>query len=209
MQIVEATQALAQRYAAEIPDLVWSTGPASYEYIFTSRDLFDALVSRSWLQPETLFAWDATRLAVEDDELLGIEIGFEGPQFRERQRTLGPAWADLLAQGAFTESDVAQIIANSDHASWLNPMIQPGTQYVHALAVKPTQRGKRIGALLLQNAMQRGRDAGHQRFQLDVLSDNPAVEFYRSQGLELLVQSRAPIPEAHGVPPENRMGCAL
>jgi len=45
--------------------------------------------------------------------------------------------------------------------------------------------------------------------QLDVLSDNPAVNFYQSMGLSLLVESRAPIPQQHGVPPEWRMGISL
>lgn len=42
--------------------------------------------------------------------------------------------------------------------------------------------------------------------QLDVLSDNPAVDFDAASGLEVLVESRAPIPFSHGVPVELRMG---
>ena len=54
--------------------------------------------------------------------------------------------------------------------------------------------------------MDRAREAGYLGLQLDVLSDNPAVNFYQSMGLELLVESRAPKPQAAGVPPEFRMG---
>ena len=45
--------------------------------------------------------------------------------------------------------------------------------------------------------------------QLDVLSDNPAVGFYRAVGLELLAETTAPKPAAFGVPPEYRMGMRL
>ena len=41
--------------------------------------------------------------------------------------------------------------------------------------------------------------------QLDVLSDNPAVDFHRSFGLDCLVESTAPIPFAASVPAELRM----
>ena len=40
--------------------------------------------------------------------------------------------------------------------------------------------------------MRDGRARGCRTFELDVLSDNPATGFYRAQGLELLVESRAP-----------------
>ena len=108
-----------------------------------------------------------------------------------------------------TKEQMQVVLEHSDNASWLNPVVSPGTYYVHALAVKPEARGKRVGMRLLANAMERGRAAGHKRFQLDVLSDNPAVNFYQSMGLELLVESRAPKPEAAGVPPEWRMGMVL
>ena len=61
----------------------------------------------------------------------------------------------------------------------------------------------------LENAMRRGREMGHRALELDVLSDNPAVRFYESLGLELYAETRAPAPQAFGVPPEYRMGRAL
>ena len=57
--------------------------------------------------------------------------------------------------------------------------------------------------------MKKAREQGFAKLQLDVLSDNPAVEFYRAAGLELLAETRAPAPSAFGVPPEYRMGMNL
>ena len=59
---------------------------------------------------------------------------------------------------------------------------------------------------LLSQAMSRAKEEGFRGLQLDVLSDNPAVNFYQSMGLELLVESLAPKPNAAGVPAEYRMG---
>ncbi|MEM6707103.1 MAG: GNAT family N-acetyltransferase [Acidobacteriota bacterium] len=209
MQLTPTHEELAQRYAADIPELVHSTGPISYDYHFDRRELFDEVVTRSWLAPGTLFGADRATLALDGDELLGIEIGFHGPEFRERIQAMAPLWGGAIEEGVTTEEEIGGVLERSDAASWLNPVIQPDLYYIHAIAVKPEHRGKKVGVALMENAMQQGREAGYKKLQLDVLSDNPAVQFYYSQGLELLVESRAPKPEAFGVPPEYRMGMKL
>jgi len=209
MEIILATEDVRAEFAHEIPELVWATGPVSYEYHFADRDLFDAIVRGSWLQDGTLFAADASSLAVEDGNLMGIEIGMPGPEYRTRQNALGPVWQDLVASEQIDPDDIPGVLARSDHASWLNPVIYEDTYYIHALSVKPNYRGKRVGYHLIQNAMTKAREQGFAKLQLDVLSDNPAVEFYRAVGLELLAETTAPDPAAFGVPPEYRMGMKL
>ena len=115
----------------------------------------------------------------------------------------------LVAAGEIDESAIAGLVQRAEHASWLNPALRPGIQYIHAIAVKPEQRGKQIGGLLFDRALELGREQGYRALELDVLSDNPAVQFYLRKGMELLVESRAPKPEEFGVPPEWRMGMKL
>ena len=209
MSLIAAAGDAVSTYAREIPDLVWATGPVSYEYHFADRTLFDAVVLGSWSAAGTLFAADATTLAVEGDELMGIEIGMPGNEFRERQNALGPVWQKLVVDAAIEEGDIGGVLERSEHASWLNPLVQADTYYIHALAVKPEFRGKRVGYQLIEDAIRRAREAGYAKFQLDVLSDNPAVGFYQSVGLEVLAETTAPKPAAYGVPPEYRMGMKL
>ena len=209
MEIVAADAELRVRFAQEIPELVWSTGPVSYDYHFGDRGLFDSVVLGSWLADGTLFAADATYLAVEDDQLMGIEIGMPGPQYRTRQNALGPVWQAGVASGEIDANAIPGVLARSEHASWLNPVVYEDTYYIHALAVKPECRGRRIGYHLIAAAMERAREQGFTKLQLDVLSDNPAVGFYRSVGLSLLAETRAPDPAEFGVPPEYRMGMSL
>ena len=78
-----------------------------------------------------------TPLAIDEGKLLGIEIGFDGIEYRERIVTLYPAWVELLTSGIANQADIQEVIENSDHASWLNPAIAEGTYYVHARSVKP------------------------------------------------------------------------
>ncbi len=209
MELVRADEQLAQQFAADIPELVYATGPVSYDYHFDQRSVFDALVLRSWQTPGSLFGADAATLAVEGDELLGLLISFHGPQFRERVAALGAVWPEMLAAGEASEADLGGILERSELAHWLNPEVRKHVYYVHALSVKPEHRGKQIGVALLSWAMQEGQRNGLKVLELDVLSDNPAVHFYSSMGLELLVESKAPQPQAYGVPPEWRMGKAL
>ena len=77
------------------------------------------------------------------------------------------------------------------------------------LAVTPEARGQRIGYQLMQHALATTRARSCRELQLDVLSDNPAVGFYRSLGLEVLAETTAPKPAEFGVPPELRMGISL
>ena len=209
MDIVRADEVAVARYAETLCELMWATGPVSYAYHFAERAVFDALVSRSVRAAGTLFGWDAMHLAMHGDALLGAMVAYEGPQYRERQRALGGLWPALMEAGIVDADDLKGVIERSRRASWLNPVIQPRVWYIHAISVAPEARGKHVGAALIDQAMTDGRAAGCRALELDVLSDNPATGFYRSRGLELLVESRAPEPEAFGVPPEWRMGIDL
>ena len=209
MEVVKILKQQQSDFEGEIPDLVWATGPVSYEYHFETRALFDAVVLGSWHTENSLFGADATHIAVEAGELMGIEIGMPGNEFKLRQNGLAPVWQNLIANGDVEREDIPGVLERSEHASWLNPVVDKDTYYIHAISVKPGFRGKRVGFHLIDAAIQRARDAGFKKFQLDVLSDNPAVDFYRAVGLELLAETRAPKLQAFGVPPEYRMGMKL
>ena len=66
----------------------------------------DALVATSWPVPGTLVSHDAATLAIDDGELLGIEVGFTDPGFLARIDALRALWPDLIESGAV---DVDQI----------------------------------------------------------------------------------------------------
>lgn len=206
LSIVKAAPGIRETLTPQIPELVHATGPVSYDYHFPKRSVFDRLVEKSWLADDSLFAAEATHVALAEDTLQGIEIGFSGPQWNARKAALAPLWQEMLAAQEVSMDEMTVVLEHSAHASWLNPLVPEDVYYVHALSVKPESRGKKIGMKLLTEAMDRARDAGFRGLQLDVLSDNPAVNFYQSMGLELLVESRAPKPHAAGVPPEFRMG---
>ena len=209
MEIVKVSEPLADKYASDIPDLAYATGPISYDYHFGTRSLFDTAVLTSWKTAGTLFGWDATYFAMEGEDVLGFLVTFHAPEFRERIAALAPAWGTLIANGDVSEAELGGLLERSEYARWLNPETRPGIQYIHAIAVKPEHRGKQIGVKLINQAIDLARQNGHGALELDVLSDNPAVNFYQSMGLEILAETRAPKPMEFGVPPEYRMGIRL
>ena len=115
----------------------------------------------------------------------------------------------MLKAKEVTSEEIAGVTERAKLASWLNPVIHSNTFYLQALAVKPEARGQRIGYSMMEYLFNKAKELGYQEFQLDVLSDNPAVGFYRSLGLEVLAETRAPKPAEFGVPVEFRMGKVL
>ena len=209
IDIIKAEGELVELYANEIPELAWSTGPVSYEYYMKRRSLFDAWVQRLWRTPGTLFSADSAILSIKEGKLLGVAIAFNGGKYRERIRAGGPLWEEMLKADEVTTEEIAGVTERAKLASWLNPVIYSNTFYVHALAVKPEARGKGVGYSMMEYLFEEAKELGYQEFQLDVLSDNPAVGFYHSLGLEVLAETKAPKPAEFGVPIEFRMGKLL
>ncbi len=208
MEIVNADASLAEKYRSQIPDLVHMTGPPSYDYQFgTDRTLFDPFIEAAWLAPRTIFSHTEARLALDGDDLLGIEIGFDGSGWNgELKNALVEVSLGLIESGAATMERIGTMAKRAEKAAWLNPHIADDAHYVLALAVVETQRGRGVGAELLRNAIERSRGAGYRQLQLDVLSDNPAVRFYRSMGLTCVAETIAPdLCRDYGVPMEMRM----
>lgn len=209
MKITKVSEDLAKRYKSEIAELVWSTGPVSYEYQFGSRDFFNRDVEASWPMAGTLFGWDGSHLALDGEELAGILVSFPGPEFNERKIAMAGASGVMLENGLAEESEILGLIERAEHARWLNPELRPSTYYIHAVAVKPEYRGRQVGVRLIKHARELGLKLDCATLELDVLSDNPAVAFYRSQELTVLAETTAPKPSAFGIPPELRMGMML
>ena len=209
IDIIKAEGKLVELYADEIPELAWSTGPVSYEYYMKRRSLFDAWVQRLWRTPGTLFSADSAILSIKEGKLLGVAIAFNGGKYRERIRAGGPLWEEMLKADEVTTEEIAGVTERAKLASWLNPVIYSNTFYVHALAVKQEARGKGVGYSMMEYLFEEAKELGYQEFQLDVLSDNPAVGFYRSLGLEVFAETKAPKPAEFGVPIEFRMGKLL
>lgn len=211
IDIVPALAKPTDPYVPLITELIRATGPVSYDYQFGGDGrLLNAVVTASWNTPETLFAAATSTLAMAGEELAGIEIGFAGPNFYSYKANLGHLAGPLLESGAVSYEDLAGLAGRAEKASYLNAHVPEGVYYLHALSVSPRFQGRGAGARLLKAALDRARKAGFGELQLDVLADNPAVQFYRSFGLRVVVETTSPeLAADHGFPSELRMAIAL
>lgn len=206
-----ASPDLADRVAGLIPDLIRSTGPVSYDYQFGPGDLLARAVAASWRTPGTLFSAACATLAVDaGGALAGLELGFAGPDFYTFRNRLAGMAADMVARGEATVEELTGLAERAGLASYLNAHIPDDVYYLHALATTESHRGLGAGRALLEAAIGRASAAGYRELQLDVLADNPAVDFYRAMGLDVLAEARSPrLTRDHGFPAEYRMAVTL
>lgn len=211
MRIAPASAADALRFAPLVPALIRATGPVSYDYQFgPDGRLFEALVLASWRTPQTLFSASVATLATNGSNLLGLEIGFGGPDFQSYKQTFAKLIGDLIASGGLDAVAAAGLATRARKASYLNPHLPRSAYYLHALSISPKHRGRGVGKRLLTTAIERARTLGRRELQLDVLSDNPAVQFYQAMGLRTVVETVSPeLTQDHGFPSELRMAIAL
>lgn len=209
--IAPASAADIAKFAPLVPGFIRATGPVSYDYQFGADGrLLQALIQASWRTPGTLFSGSVTTLATEGPDLLGLEIGFDGPDFQAFKQNFAKLTADLVAEGALDAVAAASLATRARKASYLNAHLPRSVYYLHALSVAPEHRGRGAGARLLTSAIERARARGRRELQLDVLSDNPAVQFYEAMGLRTVVETVSPeLTRDHGFPSELRMAITL
>ena len=208
IQISKASPDDAVRLAPLIAGLIRATGPVSYDYQFGG--LLERVVAASWNTPDTLFAASAATLATDGDELLGMELGFAGPNFYLFKNNLVALAGDLVAQGVVSLEEIQGLAERAEQASYLNAHVPEDVYYLHALSTPERHRGKGVGRQLLHAAIARAKADGYRELQLDVLADNPAVGFYQANGLRILCETRSPnLSRDHGFPSEYRMAVTL
>ena len=183
--------------ARAIPDLVFSAGPAVYRYVFgADRELFDAYVGRSWTTPDSLYSHAETTVAVDGGEVVGMEIGHGSQRTYQLKRESGVV-LKLLAEGKMSEAQLEHVIEAAAKIEFQVAWIPPEAYYVDTLAVVAGLHGRGIGAGLLNAAFERARKDGYRALHLDVLSDNPAVGFYRTMGMVCMSESSVPELRLH------------
>lgn len=204
------SEAETARFAPIIPILIRATGPVSYDYQFGTDGLLEKLVAASWGRPDTLFCAACTTAMIEDGKLMGIELGFAGPNFYTFKSNLAALAPELIQRGEASYEELSGLMMRAGKASYLNAHVPDDVYYLHALSAFPQHRGKGVGKALLQAALERARAGGFRELQLDVLADNPAVGFYQAMGLSILAEIRSPeLSREHGFPTEYRMAVAL
>ena len=193
-------------YKDSVPHFVRMTGPESYDYQFRTYPPLAAFLRQCWVESGNIYSHDAAMLALEGQDLVALSIAFPGSEYYPRYRSLRGVISTLIKRGESSQEEVAERGARVEHASYLNAHVPDDVYYLMTLATSESVRGKGLGRQLLEQRIQIAREGKYRSFHLDVLSNNPAVDFYRSFGFEVAAELIAPIPFKLGaIPMELRM----
>lgn len=121
------------------------------------------------------------------DAVLRTEVPAFGPDAWSREAFLselaGPGRHYLLLHEDAGAGDAAEGQAGA--AGYLGVVVNGPDAELQTVAVAPQRRGRGLGRLLLQRALEVARQAGARRLHLEVREDNaPAVALYTSAGFE-------------------------
>jgi len=163
------------RIAAE---LIYSTGPASFNLVFGSHDKAVSIIHRMFAKPGTIMSFTHTTVAEFQGRTVGVLILLDRKIERQTQvqtgaellKIVGPLFLLFrlpiyLRQGRLTEA------------------IPPETLFIADVAVSPSLRGRGIGRLLMERACRVAGREGYPALSLDVTRDNlSAIGFYHRLG---------------------------
>lgn len=158
---------------AQAVPLIYSSGPAAFEYVFTDKVRGDAaaFLHTAFIQKRGEFGYANHTVVEVDGQVVGIGATFSG---RDHLR--------------FTLAAVQQILAfYGPVRCWriirqglqVEKIVQPPTPNLHYLAhlgVAPTWRRQGIGAQLVEHFLQQGREMGRNAAALDVAVTNPRAQ---------------------------------
>ncbi len=190
---------MLSHYKNSIIALLYQTGEEIYNYQFFSKSNIDLIVSKSWNLTGSLFGADRATVAMDGDNLIGLEIGFPGKCFRKRQLAMKPIWNKL------NKKELNIISHRTRHCRYLTPAISSSAYYVLCLSVAKNCQSKGIGKMLLKNVIKKANLLNLGKIQLDVISTYKAVSFYQHMGLQCLVETTSPQAKQNGVPTMFRM----
>lgn len=200
--------------APEAARLLIETDPDLYRFLYGEDfEATRALLSVQWQRSDCLLGHHLALVARQAGRPLGLVLSYTAeqhqalPQFATIDVRDSVAGISRDRVAAVMEQRAASAMRD---AAYLFPAVPIGTMYVQNLAVVPEARGHGLGRRLLAAAFARAAALGCTACHLDVAATSPAVTFYRSLGMEILVETRMPgLAERFGLPTHLRMVQAL
>jgi len=188
---------------AAVP-LIYSSGPAAFDYVFATRDGGEALafLQHCFVDGAGEFGWRNHWVGVSDGQVVAVGAGYGADTkwpftlAAARQILSFYGWRHgpgVIARGLRVES-----------------VIRPpegDMQYLAHLAVAPELRGQGLGHALIDQLMGVAREAGKERAVLDVATSNPRAEsLYQRLGFRMTGERTSKLVNARGrVPGHRRM----
>ena len=181
--------------------LTYDTAPPVYDFMFSGdSEVMLGFLSDAWQKSDGIWSHATCTSATRDGSLLGINVGVTAESLHENvMTTIGHAEESLnpLMFERFVEL--------MTWFPYLSPPVPEDAHYVISLAVRDDLRGLGIGRMLLENTFTSAKSEGFDSCHLDVMSTNPAVEFYKAVGMQHYSISQVLNLDQYSIPPLFRM----
>jgi len=200
-QQVRFRPAAAEDAAAAVP-LIYSSGPAAFDYVFAVRDGGEALgfLQRCFVDGAGEFGWRNHWVGVIEDRVVAVGAGY-GAETK---------WPFTLAAARQILSHYGQRhgLGVISRGLRVESVIRPpdgDMLYLAHLAVVPELRGRGVGGALIDQLVGMARAAGRARVVLDVAASNPRAEaLYRRAGFKVTGERTSKLANARGQVPDHR-----
>lgn len=187
--------------SAAVP-LIYSSGPAAFDYVFSTRDGGDAqaFLQRCFVDGAGEFGWRNHWVGVVDGRVVAVGAGYGADS--KWPFTLAAARQILGHYG------VRQGLSVISRGLRVESLIRPPDGDMHYLAhlgVVPEVRGRGVGRALIDQLIGTARDAGRHRVVLDVAVSNPRAEaLYRRAGFKVVSERRSRLARGETRVPDHR-----
>jgi ribosomal protein S18 acetylase RimI-like enzyme len=183
--------------------LIYDADPHLFAYWF-KNDYETALkfFEIEWEQDRSFFSHTLCSVAVIGDKLLGIELGYG---LNIHSNLLTDPDTGKTGSMAINPELLPHTLEVTSYVPYLFPIFPKDAYYIQSLSLLPEARGQGLGTQLLKTTFDRAKEKGYNQCQLDVASDNPAVNFYYDMGMEIISETRVIQLEKNGVPSHYRM----
>ncbi|MBI41847.1 MAG: GNAT family N-acetyltransferase [Leptospiraceae bacterium] len=187
--------------AKVIAPLVYSSGPAAFDYIFSHKTKLNAIdfLSRTLQKPGGEFGYKNHRVAEINGTPVGVATSFSGSEslsfmlvaIRQILRYYGPFRAPgIMRRGLQIES----IIVPPEKDEYC--IAHVGVHHDH--------RRKGNGRKIMQYMVSEGKKAGFSTLVLDVSAENPAaLSLYESLGFKAIRQNKSTLSNSTATVPDH------
>ena len=195
--------AAAADAVAAVP-LIYSSGPAAFDYVFAvpGRGDAQAFLRHAFADGAGEFGWRNHRVGESDGRVVAVGAGYGADAH----------WAFTLAAarqilGFFGWRLAAGVIARGLRVERVIAPPSGGMHYLAHLGVDPAWRGQGIGGALIEHLAAEAARLGRSRLALDVAATNPRAQaLYERAGFVVIGERPSSLADARGhVPAHRRM----
>ena len=204
---IEIRTATPEDADAAIP-LIYSSGPAAFDYVFSHRTRISAkeFLHRVFQEPGGEFGFRNHVAVVCDGEVVGTGAAFSGEA--------ALSYTLAMLKGIFRHYGALGAFPVMRRGLQLESIVRPPKgrlHYIAHLGVSPDRRSHGIGTRLVEHLLNEGRRLGRETAALDVSVENPRAEaLYERLGFRTTVEIPSNLEnQTARVPGHRRMELSL